>query len=86
MTARGRSLGHRSGQRLSDFEQDPFGQFMANHPRGSILTGTVREVDAKGVTVDIEDGIEGYLRANDIAKERVDDATLHFRAGGTVDA
>ena len=71
---------------IKQLEQDPFGQFMANHPRGSILTGTVREVDAKGVTVDIEDGIEGYLRANDIAKERVDDATLHFKVGDTVEA
>jgi small subunit ribosomal protein S1 len=71
---------------IKQLEQDPFGQFMANHPRGSILTGTVREVDAKGVTIDIEDGIEGYLRANDIAKERVDDATLHFKVGDTVEA
>ena len=71
---------------IKQLEQDPFGQFMANNPRGSILTGTAREVDAKGVTVDIEEGIEGYLRANDIAKERVDDATLHFKVGDAVEA
>ncbi|MEZ5461783.1 30S ribosomal protein S1 [Dokdonella sp.] len=71
---------------IKQLEQDPFGQFMANNPRGSILNGTVREVDAKGVTVDIGEGIEGYLRANDIAKERVDDATLHFKVGDPVEA
>jgi small subunit ribosomal protein S1 len=71
---------------IKQLEQDPFGQFMANNPRGSILNGTVREVDARGVTVDIEDGIEGYLRANDIAKERVDDATQHFKVGDPVEA
>ncbi len=71
---------------IKQLEQDPFGQFMANHPRGSILNGTVREVDARGVTVDIEEGIEGYLRANDIAKERIEDATQHFKVGDPVEA
>ena len=71
---------------IKQLEQDPFGQFMAAHPRGSILTGTVREVDAKGATIDLGEGVEGYLRANDIAKERVEDATLHFKVGDTVEA
>jgi small subunit ribosomal protein S1 len=71
---------------IKQLEQDPFGQFMASHPRGSILTGTVREVDAKGATIDIGEGIEGYLRANDIAKERVDDATQYLKVGDTVEA
>ena len=38
---------------IKQIEQDPFGQFMAAHPRGSIVTGTVKEVDAKGATVDL---------------------------------
>jgi small subunit ribosomal protein S1 len=46
----------------------------------------VREVDAKGATIDFADGIEGYLRANDIAKERVEDATQHFKVGDAVEA
>ena len=46
----------------------------------------MREVDAKGATIDIGEGIEGYLRANDIAKERVDDATQHLKVGDTVEA
>jgi small subunit ribosomal protein S1 len=71
---------------IKQLEQDPFGQFMAAHPRGSILTGTVREVDTKGATIDLGEGVEGYLRANDIAKERVEDATLHFKVGDTVEA
>ena len=71
---------------IKQLEQDPFGQFMANNPRGSILNGTAREVDAKGVTVDIEEGIEGYLRANDIAKERVEDATQYLKVGDSVEA
>jgi small subunit ribosomal protein S1 len=71
---------------IKQLEQDPFGQFMAAHPRGSIVNGTVREVDAKGATIDLSEGVEGYLRANDIAKERVEDATLHFKVGDKVEA
>ena len=71
---------------IKQLEQDPFGQFMAAHPRGSILNGTVKEVDAKGATIEIEEGVEGYLRANDIAKERVEDATQHLKVGDKVEA
>jgi small subunit ribosomal protein S1 len=71
---------------IKQLEQDPFGQFMAANPRGSIINGTVKEVDAKGATIELSDGVEGYLRANDIAKERVEDATQHLKVGDKVEA
>jgi small subunit ribosomal protein S1 len=71
---------------IKQLEQDPFGQFMASYPRGSIVRGTVREVDARGATIVLGDGIEGYLRANDIAKERIEDATQHLKVGDEVEA
>ncbi len=71
---------------IKQLEQDPFGQFMAAHPRGSILNGTVSEVDARGATIDLGEGVEGYLRANDIAKERVEDATTRLKVGDAVEA
>ena len=71
---------------IKQMEQDPFGQFMAVNPRGSIVKGTVKEVDAKGAVVDLGDGVEAYLRANDIAKERIEDATQHLKVGDEVEA
>jgi small subunit ribosomal protein S1 len=71
---------------IKQMEQDPFGQFMAGNPRGTIVNGTVKEVDAKGATIDLGEGVEGYLRANDIAKERVEDATEHLKVGDKVEA
>ncbi|HET6632783.1 MAG TPA: 30S ribosomal protein S1 [Rhodanobacteraceae bacterium] len=71
---------------IKQLEQDPFGQFMAGHPRGSVLSGTVREVDARGATIDLGDGVEGYLRANDIGRERIEDASKHLKVGDTVEA
>jgi small subunit ribosomal protein S1 len=71
---------------IKQLEQDPFGQFMANNPRGSIVTGTVKEVDARGAVVDLGDGVEGYLAARDVAKERIDDVGQHFKVGDKVEA
>ncbi|MDX1549796.1 30S ribosomal protein S1 [Novilysobacter spongiicola] len=71
---------------VKQMEQDPFGQYMASNTRGSIVTGTVKEVDAKGATIELADGIEGYVAARDIAKERVDDATKHLKVGDEIEA
>ncbi len=71
---------------IKQLEQDPFGQFMAAHPKGSLVSGTVKEVDAKGATIELADGIEGYVRASDIAKERVEDATQYLKVGDRVEA
>ncbi len=71
---------------IKQMEQDPFGQYMATHPKGTIVTGTVKEVDAKGATIELGDGIEGYLAARDIAKERIDDASQHLKVGDKVEA
>ncbi len=71
---------------VKQLEQDPFGQYMAANPKGTVLTGTVKEVDAKGAVIELQEGIEGYVRANDIAKERVEDATQHLKVGDKVEA
>jgi len=71
---------------IKQLEQDPFGSFMAANPKGSMVQGTVREVDAKGAVIELADGVEGYLRASDIAKERVEDATQHLKVGQKIEA
>jgi small subunit ribosomal protein S1 len=71
---------------VKQLEQDPFGQFMAAHPKGSLLTGSVKEVDPRGATIDLGDSMEGYIRASDIAKERIEDATQHLKVGDSVEA
>ena len=71
---------------VKQLEQDPFGQYMASNAKGSIVNGKVKEVDAKGATIELADGIEGYVAARDIAKERVDDATKYLKVGDEVEA
>ena len=71
---------------VKQLEQDPFGQFMASHPKGSKVTGTVREVDAKGALVDLAEGVEGYVMARDISDQRVDDASQVLKVGDQIEA
>ena len=71
---------------IKQMEQDPFGSFVAQRQKGAIVTGTVKEVDARGATVDLGDGVEGYIRASDIAKERVEDASQHLKVGDSIEA
>jgi small subunit ribosomal protein S1 len=71
---------------LKQLDQDPFATFMAEHPRGSQVKGTVKEVDARGAIIELSDGVDGYLRASDIKKERVEDASKELSVGDEVEA
>ncbi len=71
---------------IKQLEQDPFSAWLAENPKGSILKGTVREVDAKGAVIDLGGGVEGYLRASDISRERVEDARQVLKVGDEVEA
>ncbi|MGB1580170.1 MAG: 30S ribosomal protein S1 [Nevskiales bacterium] len=71
---------------VKQLEQDPLGDFVAENPKGSIVTGKVKEVDAKGAQVDLGNGVEGYLRASDLARDRVEDARTVLTEGDDVEA
>jgi len=71
---------------VKQLEQDPIGTMMATTQKGAIVTGVVKEVDAKGATIELDGGVEGYVKANDIAKERVEDATQHLKVGQAIEA
>jgi small subunit ribosomal protein S1 len=71
---------------VKQLEQDPFGQYMAANPKGSKVKGTVKEVDAKGATIDLGEGVEGYVSVRDISYDRIDDATQHLKVGDQVEA
>ena len=71
---------------VKQIEKDPFANFMAENPKGSIVTGTVIAVDAKAATIDLGDGIEGLLRASEMAKDRVEDARSFLSEGDQIEA
>jgi small subunit ribosomal protein S1 len=71
---------------VKQLEQDPMGQYVATNAKGSIVKGTVKEVDAKGATVELEGGVEGYVAARDISHDRVDDASKVLKVGDEIEA
>jgi len=60
---------------VKQIEEDPFNQYITDTKKGTIVTGMVTAVDAKGVTVKLGDEVEGYIRVADLARDRVEDAT-----------
>jgi small subunit ribosomal protein S1 len=71
---------------IKQLDQDPFATYMAEHPRGSMVQGVVKEVDARGAVIELVEGVEGYLRASDIKEERVEDATRELSVGDKIEA
>jgi small subunit ribosomal protein S1 len=71
---------------IKQLEGDPFTNFAAAHDKGAIVTGTITSVDAKGATVLIEPEVEGYLRASEISRDRVEDARVHLTEGSTIES
>ena len=70
---------------IKQLDRDPFSSWLNEHPRGSVLIATVAEVEPRGARVDLAEGLEGYIRASEISRERVDDARTVLRAGETVE-
>jgi len=71
---------------VKQLEGDPFTNFIAKHDKNSVVQGAVKSVDAKGAVVALTPEIEGYLRASEFSRERVEDLRTHLKEGDTVQA
>ncbi|WP_103160403.1 30S ribosomal protein S1 [Pectobacterium odoriferum] len=71
---------------VKQLAEDPFNNYLSVNKKGAIVIGKVTAVDAKGATVELADGVEGYLRASDASRDRVEDATLVLSVGDSVEA
>ena len=71
---------------IKQLAKDPFSAWIAEHPKGTIITGKVREVDAKGAIIDLGGGVDGHLRASELSRDRVEDARLLLKVDDEVEA
>ncbi|MFZ9314540.1 MAG: 30S ribosomal protein S1 [Burkholderiaceae bacterium] len=71
---------------IKQLQGDPVAGYANKLEKGAIVTGTVKSVDAKGAVIALSDDVEGYLRASDISRERVEDARSHLKEGDSVEA
>lgn len=71
---------------VKQLAEDPFNNYLSTNKKGTIVTGKVTAVDAKGATVELAGGVEGYLRASEASRDRIEDATLVLKVGDEVEA
>jgi small subunit ribosomal protein S1 len=71
---------------IKQLEGDPFTTYVATHDKGSLVSGTVKSMDAKGAVIDLGEDIEGYLRASEVARDRVEDIRTHLKEGESIEA
>jgi small subunit ribosomal protein S1 len=71
---------------VKQMAKDPFSGYLAEHPKGSLVKGIVRDVDARGATIDLGNGIEGSLRASELSRDRVEDARAVLKPGEEIEA
>jgi small subunit ribosomal protein S1 len=71
---------------IKQLEGDPFTSYVSVHDRNSVVTGTVKSVDPKGAVIALDGDVEGYLRASEVARDRVEDIRSHLKEGDSVTA
>ena len=70
---------------VKQLEGDPFNNFAAMNDKGSLVTGVVKSVEPKGALIQLSEEVEGYLRASEISRDRVEDAGTHLKVGDTLE-
>ncbi len=70
---------------VKQLEGDPFNNYIAMNDKGSVVSGTVKSVEPKGAVIQLNDDVEGYLRASEISRDRVEDAGTHLKVGDQIE-
>src|SRR6267378_2872494 len=71
---------------IKQLAKDPFSAYIADNPKGTIVKGVVKEVDARGAVIDLGNGVEGQLRASELGRDRVEDARAVLKVGDELEA
>ncbi|MFZ0009945.1 MAG: 30S ribosomal protein S1 [Steroidobacteraceae bacterium] len=71
---------------IKQLAKDPFSAYIADNPKGTIVKGVVKEVDARGAVIDLGNGIDGQLRASELGRDRVEDARAVLKVGEPIEA
>jgi small subunit ribosomal protein S1 len=71
---------------IKQLEGDPFGNYVSSHDKGNVVKATVKSIESKGAVVELEKDVEGYLRASEISRDRVEDVSKHLSEGQQIEA
>ncbi|MFN9489395.1 MAG: 30S ribosomal protein S1 [Betaproteobacteria bacterium] len=71
---------------VKQLEGDPFSSYVGGHEKNTVVTGTVKAIDAKGAVIALDGDMEGYLRASEVSRDRVEDIRTKLKEGDSVTA
>ena len=70
---------------IKQLTSDNFSKFISTNTIGSIVKGSVSEVDAKGAIIELSENIRGYLKVSEISHDRIEDASTFLKQGNEVE-
>lgn len=70
---------------IKQMDGDPFTNFVSAHDKGNLVKGTVKSMDAKGAIITLDTDVEGYLRASEVSRDRVEDIRTHMKEGDEIE-
>ena len=71
---------------IKQLEGDPFTNYAGTYEKGAVVNGRVKSVEPRGAVIDLGNDVEGYLRASEISRDRVEDARNVLKEGEEVEA
>jgi len=71
---------------IKQLTEDVTSTELGNLKKGSIVTCTVSSISERGLDVNVGDNISGFIKKNDLSRERSDQKTERFGVGDKIDA
>src|SRR4051812_11327824 len=71
---------------IRQLDGDPFSNYVATHDKGAVIKGTVKTIDGKGAVIGLDTDVEGYLRASEVSRDRVEDIRTKLNEGDEIEA
>jgi len=71
---------------IKQLEKDPIQKFIDDHPLKSRISGKIISIDEKGLTIDLDDNIIGYIKKTSLSKDKIDQKVERFAIGENVDS
>lgn len=70
---------------IKQLADDPFARYVSEYDKGAVVLGTIKEVDAKEAVILLSDGVEAQLKASELSREKVDDASKILKEGDEIE-
>ena len=71
---------------IKQLEGDPYTNYIATHEKNAITRCVVKSVDARGAVMQLDGDVEGYLRASEFSRDRIEDLSQHLKVGDEIEA